>query len=74
MDNDISRKKLEFKMFCSKHPNNELTFSLDSRLRASSAHVVNAEILIHPCSQCRMETARLKDAAKLLMSAANEEQ
>ena len=68
MEEDFYREKLEVKMFCSKHPKNELKFSTDSRIGASSAYEINAKILIHPCSMCRMEIESIENAVSVLMS------
>lgn len=71
MDNDSLRKKLEIKMYCSKHPSCELRFSTGSCFGASSAYVISGNILIHPCSECKREAERIEDAARVLMSVAN---
>ena len=71
MHEDEMRSKLEVKFYCSKHIENELTFSTDSKIGASSAYEINAKILIHPCSRCRQEFERIENAAKVLMSVGN---
>lgn len=64
MHKDAMRSKLEVKFFCSKHTENELTFSTESRIGASSAYEINAKILIHPCSRCERELEVIRDEAK----------
>jgi hypothetical protein len=58
---DISRNKLEFELYCSKHPKTRLTISHDlSRIGANSAYEVNLNISVHPCMECAQEFNHLE--------------
>lgn len=62
MNDDSFIERLEIKLFCSKHPENELQFSIKSR--------IDAKILIHPCSRCQQEIEFIQSAARILFTAA----
>lgn len=69
MHKDALRDKMDVKFYCSKHPENELTFSSDlSKIGANSAYEVNVKIVIHPCSRCLQEVERIEDAVNVLLS------
>jgi hypothetical protein len=69
---DDLRNKMDVKFYCSKHPENELTFSTDlSKVGASSAYEVNVKIVIHPCHRCRHEVERIENAVSVLLSVKN---
>jgi hypothetical protein len=72
MHKDALRNKMDVKFYCSKHPENELTFSTDlTKVGASSAYEVNVKIVIHPCSRCRQEVERIENAVDVLLSVKN---
>lgn len=73
MHKDALRNKMDVKFYCSKHPENELTFSSDlSRVGANSAYEVNIGIAIHPCSRCLQEVELIKNAVNVLLSVKND--
>lgn len=73
MHKDSLRDKMDVKFYCSKHPENELTFSSDlSRIGANSAYEVNVKIVIHPCSRCLHEVERIENAVNVLLSVKND--
>jgi hypothetical protein len=70
---DDFRNKMDVKFYCSKHPENELTFSTDlSKIGASSAYEVNVKIVIHPCHRCRHEIELIENAVSVLLSVKND--
>lgn len=72
MHQDSMRNKMDVKFYCSKHPENELTFSSDlSKVGASSAYEVNVKIVIPPCSRCQQEVERIENAVGVLLSVKN---
>jgi hypothetical protein len=72
MEEDHFRKKGNFKLYCSVHPKQELSFSGKmSRVGADSAYEINIDVVVHPCAQCKAETDRIKNAATTLFKAAN---
>jgi hypothetical protein len=72
MYKDTMRSKMELKFYCSKHPENELTFSTDfSKVGANSAYEVNVKMAIHPCSICLHQIEKIENAVDVLLSVKN---
>jgi hypothetical protein len=71
MNKDSQRSKMDVKFYCSKHPENELTFSSDlSKVGANSMLEMNVKIVIHPCGKCQREFDNVKNAVSVLISSA----
>lgn len=68
MHQDSTRNKLEVKMYCSKHPKEELNFSPDSNVGANSAYEINVRILVHPCIQCENKFNNIKNSVRTLLT------
>ena len=69
MHQDSTRNKLDFEMYCSKHPGQRLNFSTElSKIGASSAYEVNIKIVVHPCEICQNEVDSIKHAIGTLLS------
>ena len=69
MHQDSARNKLDFEMYCSKHPKQRLNFSTElSKIGASSAYEVNIKIVVHPCEICQNEVDNVKNAVSTLFS------
>lgn len=69
MHQDSMRNKLDFEMYCSKHPKQRLNFSTElSAVGANSAYEVNIKIVVHPCEKCQMEVDSVKQAVGTLLS------
>jgi hypothetical protein len=67
---DNLRNKLDFAMYCSKHPNEKLTFSTElSNIKSNSAYELNLKIVVHPCNACQRETEKITDAVNVLLAA-----
>lgn len=74
MNKDSSRSNLFIKMSCSKHHEQELTFSHNlSEIGADSAYEVDFKISVHQCSRCKAELSDLKWAINTLLEATNEQ-
>ena len=67
MSKDDFRNRLEVKLYCSKHPNQELTFSTTSQIGAKSAYEINAKIFTNPCVMCEHEFERFNDAVEIVI-------
>ena len=68
MDEDRFRKKADFRLYCSVHPQQELLFSGKmSRVGASSAYEINIGISDHPCELCKAEADKIKNAVSTLI-------
>lgn len=69
---DSSRNKIDFALFCSKHPKTKLTISHDlSKIGADSANEVNLRIVVHPCIECTWEMNQIKGAIRTLKELQN---
>lgn len=74
MSDDIFRNKLDFALTCSKHPKQNLTFSVKgSNVNASSAYEVNIGIMVHPCGLCQAEFEQFKWAVELIQKTKEED-
>lgn len=66
---DYLRNSLDFTMYCSKHINQKLTFdSTLSKVGANSAMECNIIIVVHPCSLCKQENDKIKNAVTTLLN------
>lgn len=70
---DDFRTKAEVKLFCAKHPKQELRFSGDSKVGASSAYEINLKIVVHPCWECEREIEQIKGVIRIFNNISQKE-
>ena len=65
-ERDRFRTKAELKIYCSRHPKTEMSYSAKPITEANSAYEINIGFVVHPCRDCEMEHDQFRRSVSIV--------